>query len=241
MFNIIKRELKESLSSPLFYILCAVFSAMVGWIFYNYVLASKEHTGTSLTHNVLIPLFNVINFLFMIFTPILTMNSFTEEKKSGTLDLLLRSKVSVWNIIVGKFFSSLSLISLMLLLSLICPIVLMFSGYSDWGIVFSSYLGLILNIGCFIVVGMFASSLTENQIVSGFISFSIIMSILLLNLTANSTNNFIVGQIFSYLNNSFHFSFIIKGDLRSYSFVYFFSFIGLFMLFINKSLESRKW
>ncbi len=241
MLSIFKREFKESLSSPLFYILCAIFSAIVGWIFYNYILASKEHTGASLTQNVLIPLFNIISFLFMILTPMLTMNTFCEENKSGTLDLLLRSKVSIWKIIIGKFLSNLTMISIMLGLSFICPIVLMFSGYSDWGVVFSAYLGLLLNISCFVVVGMFASSLSENQIVSAFISFAILISILLLNLSANSTNNFIVGQIFSYMNNSFHFSFMVKGDLRSYSFVYFFSFIGLFMLFINKSLDSRRW
>lgn len=241
MFSILKREMKESFSSPLFFILCAIFSAIVGWIFYNYILASKEHTGLTLTQNVLIPLFGVINSLFMFFAPILTMNTFSEEKKSGTLDLLLRSKLSIWKIILGKFLSHMTLITIMLSLSIICPIILMFSGYSDWGIVASAYFGLVLNIGCFVIVGMFSSSITENQIVSVFVSFTIIISILLLNLTANSTNNFIVGQIFSYLNNISHFSFMAKGDIRSYSVVYFCSFIGMFMLFISKSLDSRRW
>ncbi|OUR98491.1 hypothetical protein A9Q84_03515 [Halobacteriovorax marinus] len=241
MFSIFKRELKEALSSPLFYILCAIFSAIVGWLFYNYILGSKEHTGTTLTNNVLIPLFGVMNSLFMFFSPILTMNSFVEEKNSGTLDLLLRSKVSIWEIILGKFLSHVTLISLMLSLSIICPLILMFSGYSDWGIVGSAYLGLILNISCYIIVGLFASSLTENQIVSGFVSFSIILGILLVNLTANTANSFIVGQIFNYLNNISHFSYFVKGDIRSYSFIYYSSFVGLFMLFTSKSLESRRW
>lgn len=241
MFNIFKRELKEALTSPLFYILCAIFSAIIGWLFYNYILASKEHTGLTLTSNVLIPLFGVMNSLFMFFSPILTMNSFVEEKNSGTLDLLLRSKVGLWRIVMGKFLSHVSLISIMLSLSIICPIILMFSGYSDWGIVASAYLGLILNISCYIIVGLFASSLTENQIVSGFVSFSIILGILLINLTANSANNYIVGQIFNYLNNISHFSYLVKGDIRSYSFIYYGSFVGLFMLFTSKSLESRRW
>ena len=241
MFNIYKRELKEALSSPLFYILCAIFSAITGWIFYYKVLASKEVVGTTLTTNVLIPLFGIISSLFMFLTPLLTMNSFVEEKKSGTLELLMRSKVGIWNIIFGKFLSHITQISFMLVLSLMFPMILMFSGYSDWGIVLSGYLGLLLNISTYVLIGMFASSISGNQIISGFVSFSMIFGVLLLNLTANSTNNFIVGQILSYLNNNSHFMHFAQGDIRSFSFIYFASFIGLFMLFINKSLSSRRW
>lgn len=241
MINIYKRELREALSSPLFYILCAIFIGITGWVFYYSVLSSKEYVGSSLTTNVLLPLFGMIGSLFMFLTPLLTMNSFVEEKNSGTLDLLMRSKVGLWNIIFGKYLSHLTQIVIMLILSVMFPLILMFSGYSDWGIVLSAYLGLILNISAYILIGMFASSISGNQIVSGFIAFSMTLGILLLNLAANSSKNFIVGEILSYLNNISHFQYFVSGDIRSFSFVYFASFIGLFMLFINKSLSSRRW
>ncbi|ATH07035.1 hypothetical protein BIY24_03510 [Halobacteriovorax marinus] len=241
MINLYKRELKESLGSPLFYILCAIFIAITGWIFYYSVVGSNQMNQSSLTTNVLQPLFSTISSLFMFLTPLLTMNSFVEEKNNGTLDLLMRSKLGLWNIILGKYFAHMTLILFMLVLSLMFPLILMFSGYTDWGVVLSSYLGLILNISAYVVLGMFASSISGNQIVSGFISFALIFGVLLLNLAANSSHNFIVGQILNYLNNQFHFASFIKGSIRSFSFVYFISFIAVAMLFINKSLSSRRW
>jgi ABC-2 type transport system permease protein len=223
------------------YLLAAMFCFISGWLFYNYIVSSKELSTVNIKDSVLIPIFGNINFLFMFMTPMLTMRTFAEERNKFTLDLLLSSRLSETEIILGKYFSTLILTLFILLFSAIFPIILTFSGFNDWGLVLTSYLGIIFSISSYIMVGIFCSSLTDNQIIASLMTFCILLGSMLLVATVNVTNNYILAEMVQYLTIPFHYEGFTKGLLRSYSFVYFGSFFYLFYLLTLKTLQARKW
>ena len=236
-----KKELKDSFTSPLIYVLSGLFSLMMGWLFFNYLLQSKEMTTTTMTHAVITPIFGNINFIFVFLCPLITMKSFAEERKQHTLDLLLRSDLTEMQIILGKFISNVMLVLFMLALTLLFPLVLAFSGYSDWGVVGSSYLGIAFSIMCYTAVGIFCSSLTDNQIVASLLTFCVLLGSMLLVISVNATNNYLLALIIQYLTIPFHYEGFTRGLVRSYSLIYFISFLSFFFLLTLKSIQSRKW
>jgi ABC-2 type transport system permease protein len=236
-----KKELKDAFSSPLIYILTGLFSLMMGWLFFNYLLQSREMSTTTMTQGVITPIFGNINFIFIFLCPLITMRSFAEEKRQFTLDLLLRSELTEMQIILGKFISNVAMVLFMLSLTLLFPLILSFSGYSDWGVVWSSYAGIVLSIMAYTSVGLFCSSLTDNQIVASLLTFCILLGSMLLVISVNATNNYLFALLVQYTTIPFHYEGFTRGLLRSYSFVYFLSFLSFFFLLTLKSLQSRKW
>jgi ABC-2 type transport system permease protein len=238
---LVKKELKDAFLSPLIYILAGLFCFMMGWLFFNYLLQAKQLTTRNMTEAVITPIFGNINFIFVFLSPLLTMRAFAEERKQATLDLLLRSELSEIQIIISKFISNMLLVLFMISFTLIFPVILALSGYSDWGVVSSAYIGVLLSIMAYLSVGLFCSSLTDNQIVASLLTFCILLGSMLMVITVNASNNYLLSLIIQYLTVPFHYEGFIRGLLRSYSFVYFASYIGFFFLLTLKSLQSRKW
>lgn len=238
---LLKKELRDTFSSPLIYVLTGFLSALLGWLFYNYLISSTQLTELALSDSILRPLFGNMNFIFLFFAPLLTMRMFAEEKNNHTLELLLLSHLSDYQIIFGKFLAGILTVIFMLSFTLIYPVILSFSGFSDWGMIISSYIGIIFSIMCYLSVGVFTSTLTKNQILSAITSFCILMILLLLVVTSNATQNYIVAQIFEYMSIPYHYESFVRGSMKSYNFIYFFSF-SLFFIFLTKqSLDSRRW
>lgn len=238
---LVKKELKDSFLSPLIYILTGLFCFMMGWLFFNYLLQAKNLTSATMTQAVITPIFGNINFIFVFLCPLITMRSFAEERKQATLDLLLRSELSEMQIIIGKFISNMVLVFFMLSFTFVFPLILAFSGYSDWGVVGSSYLGIILSVMAYLSVGLFCSSLTDNQIVASLLTFCILLGSMLMVISANATDNYLLALIIQYMTIPFHYEGFVKGVLRSYSLVYFISYLCFFFLLTLKSLQARKW
>ena len=236
-----KKELKEVFSTPLIYILTGLFSLIIGWLFFNYLLLSKDLTKLSLAQTVVNPIFGNMHFLFIFLAPLLTMRSFAEEKKNQTLDLLLRSRLNAGQIILTKILSSFLASFFMIAFTLVFPLILWLSGYREVGIILTSYVGLALTILCYVSVGVFASSLTENQILSAVMSFCIILGIMLLVMSSNASHNPMVGEILSYISVPYHYEPFIRGMIRSFDLVYVGSFVGFFAYLTSLSLESRNW
>lgn len=236
-----KKEVKDYFLSPMLYILTALFCAIIGWLFFNYIVLSKDATTSSLTQAVLLPIFGNMNFIFLFMAPLLTMRCFAEEKKLNTLDLLFHSRLDNVQIILGKLLASFTAAFFMLSFTFVFPIVLSVSGYSDWAVVGTAYLGLFLSVLSYLSVGLFASSLTENQVVAALVGFCILLCSMLLVMSANATQNYLLGQILSYLSVPFHFEAFARGAIKSYSFIYFGSLIGFFVFITRETLESRNW
>jgi ABC-2 type transport system permease protein len=235
------KELKDTFTSPMIYVLTALFCFIMGWLFFNYLVSAKELSSVNIKDAVLMPIFGNINFIFIFLSPLLSMKAFSEEKKLFTLDLLLSSNLSETEIIIGKFISTFLSALFLLVFTIVFPLVLSFSGFNDWGLIATSYMGISFSIMCYVAVGVFCSSLTDNQIISSVITFCILLGSMLLVVSVNATNNFIFGQMIQYLSIPFHYEAFTNGVLKSYSFVYYISFLVFYYLLTLKSLQSRKW
>lgn len=236
-----KKEIKDQFSSPMIYMMAGIFSLIMGFLFFNLVLGARELTEVSTTNSVLRPVYGFVNVMMMFFVPILTMRSFSEEFRDHTADLLFISKLKDYEIYFAKFLSSFTSSLFLVSLTLILPVILSFTGYNDWGIVGTSYLGVILCLLAYTSVGIFCSTLTKNQIVAAILSFSFLMGIWLLLLSANLSTNLIVKQLVAYLTISYHFESFSRGAIRSYDLLYFFSFVTIFSYLGLRSLISRRW
>lgn len=236
-----KKEIKDSFLSPFVYILSGLFIGLGGWVFFSLLMASKNVTEATLTASVLIPSFSLYRFILMIICPLLTMRLLSEEKKNHTIELLYLSDLNNTQIILSKFLSSMTIVLFMLGLTLLFPAILGMSGYSDWGVVLTGYAGLVLLSSAYISLGLFASSLSSNYVICLILAIFMMLGMWFLVLSAGNTDNYIVGLILRYFSETFHFESFVRGTVRSFSLVYFLSFIGFFMFLTEKSLNSRRW
>ena len=236
-----RKEVGDSFKSPLIYVLAALYGMIMGWLFFNYLAANQDLTGQTLWQSVLAPAFGNMNFIFLFLAPLITMRLFAEERKGHTLDLLLRSQLGHGQIIAAKFLSSLVTALFPISLTLVFPIILAISGYSNWPVVLSGYGGVVLCVMCYLAVGLFTSSLTENQILASLTAFCILLGVMLMAVTANATHNDLLAQFFYYFSTPSHFESFARGAFQSYDFVYFASFMGFFFYLTHISLDGRNW
>lgn len=173
ILTIFRKELRSYFSSPVAYIVLAVFLIITGWFFTSNLFLG----GVVTMRNV----FDIIPFIFLFFIPAITMRSFAEEKKTGTIELLLTKPITDLDIVIGKFLAALALTAVALLFTWIYVISLSFIGKLDFGAVTGAYIGLLLMAGVYISIGIFASSLTHNQVVAFIISFLIVFALFMLN------------------------------------------------------------
>ena len=232
ILTIYKKELRSYFSSPVAYIVLTVFLIITGWFFTSNLFLG----GVVTMRNV----FDIIPFIFLFFIPAITMRSFAEEKKTGTIELLLTKPITDLDIVVGKFLAALTLTAVALLFTWIYVISLTFIGKLDFGAVTGAYLGLILMAGVYVSIGIFASSLTQNQVVAFIISFLIVFALFMLNKVLLFLPSGLA-SIFEYLSIDYHFGNIARGVLDTRNLIYYFSGILIFILLTKTSLESRRW
>ncbi len=232
ILTIFRKELRSYFSSPVAYIVLAVFLIITGWFFTSNLFLG----GVVTMRNV----FDIIPFIFLFFIPAITMRSFAEEKKTGTIELLLTKPITDLDIVIGKFLAALALTAVALLFTWIYVISLSFIGKLDFGAVTGAYIGLLLMAGVYISIGIFASSLTHNQVVAFIISFLIVFALFMLNKVLIFLPSGLA-SIFEYLSIDYHFGNIARGVLDSRNLVYYFSGILIFILLTKTSLESRRW
>nr|WP_294894296.1 gliding motility-associated ABC transporter permease subunit GldF [uncultured Pedobacter sp.] len=242
MLTIYKKELFAYLNSLVAYITIGVFLLVLSlflWVFPDTSLLDYGYASLD-------SLFSTVPYLFMFLIPAVTMRSFAEEKKEGTFELLATRPLTDWQIVLGKYFASLTLVLFALIPTLVYYISIyqlgVVKGNIDSGAVIGSYIGLFLLGATFVAIGIFSSSITKNQIIaftiavflsffafSGFDSLSQILSLqkfdsLLINLGINE-----------------HYQSISRGVLDSRDLVYFLSMISVFLLITKTVLGGRKW
>ncbi|MFZ1320530.1 MAG: ABC transporter permease [Ignavibacteria bacterium] len=232
ILTIFKKELRSYFNSPVAYIVLVVFLIITGWFFTSNLFLS----GVVSMRNV----FDIIPFIFLFFIPAISMRTFSEEKKSGTIELLLTKPITDMDIVLGKFFATVTLTSVALAITLIYVFSLTFLGPIDTGAIIGAYIGLLFMSGIYVSIGIFASSLTENQVVAFIISFLIVFGLFLLN----KVLIFLppeLSSILEYISVDYHFSNIARGVIDSRDIIYYLSGITIFLLFTRTSLESRRW
>jgi ABC-2 type transport system permease protein len=227
-----KKELKSFFDSHIAYIVITIFLLISGWFFFSDLFLVNQASLRNL--------FNIIPFIFMFFVPAVTMRLISEEKRSGTIEVLLTLPVRDYEIILGKFLAGLILIVVAVMLTFIYVLVLSGIGDFDFGSVVSGYIGLILLGAAYLSIGVFTSSLTENQIVAFITGFVIIFALFMLDKVLIFLPAFLA-SFFEYLSVNYHFSNIARGVIDSRDVIYYLSLIFFFLFLAVRTLENRKW
>jgi ABC-2 type transport system permease protein len=251
IWSITKKELRAYFTSPIAYAVITVFLVLVGFFFYSLIwwfnsqsmqMAQNPYYYQQININQMVysPLFHNISIILLLMLPLLTMRLFSEEKKIGTDELLYTSPVSVNQIILGKYLSSLIVLAVMLALTMVLSLFPFIYGNPEVAPFLNGYLGLFLMGAAFIAVGLFFSSLTENQIVSAILTFGALLLFWVLSWASYSAGGMWKG-VLNYLSFFEHFDDMTKGILDTTDVVYYlsFAFFGLFLT--HSMIQSRRW
>lgn len=248
--TICRKELNSYFRSPIAYGVMAFFGLISGYFFYVaivfFVQASIQSSITgqsqpmSVNEQVIRPIFSNISVIGLFLIPMITMRLFAEEKRSGTIELLVTSPIHDLEIIMGKWLAAMVLYIVMLGVSLLSMATLFAYGQPDWRPMAVGYLGLLLQGGCLLAIGTFISTCTKNQIVAGVAGFSVCLLLWVLD-WMSSFQDSVSAKAISYLSVLQHFDSFSKGVLDSKDIIYYISaiFVGLFLT--ARSLESLRW
>ena len=243
------KELRGYFASPVAWVTMGLFAILFGW-FYNVHLdyfvraAMRTQFGppppTNVNNDMIRPLLQNASVLMLFLLPMITMRTYAEEKRSGTIELLLTAPVTDVEIIVGKFLGVIGLYVALLGVTLLYVLLLFGLGSPEWRPLISGYLGLLLLGGCFIAVGLFISSTTKNQMVAGAATFVVALMFWIISWFAESAGP-TLGPILNYLSITQHFDDFGKGVIDTSHVVFYVSFI-LFGLFLTlKSVDTERW
>jgi ABC-2 type transport system permease protein len=245
-----QKEIRSYFSSPIAYVVIGLFALLFGYFYVAIVSYFVQMSGqmgqygTPTTANVnqqlIRPLLMNATVVLLFVLPMITMRTYAEEKRSGTIELLLTSPITDAQIIVGKFVGALTLYAAMLAVTGLYIGILFVFGNPEWKPVATAYLGLLLLGGCFISVGLLISSLTKNQIVAGMMTFGVFLLLWVIDWIGTFAGP-TIEQIVTYLSITQHFDDFAKGVIDTKHIVYYLSFITFGLFLTAKSVDSERW
>ena len=249
---IAQKELRSYFASPIAYVIIGLFALLFGW-FYSAILSFFVRqsmqvgqfgfggpTTLNINQDLIRPLLLNATVIILFVLPMVTMRTYSEEKRSGTIELLLTSPLSDLQIILGKFLGAMALYGLMLSVTLVHIGILFIYGEPEWLPVVTGYVGLLLMGGCFVSVGLLISSLTKNQAVSGMATFAVFLMLWVINWMADSSGP-LTQSVLTYLSITEHFDDFSRGVLDTKHVVYYVSFIAFGLFLTAKSVDSERW
>ncbi len=247
---IANKEFRSYFASPIAYILIGLFALLFGWFFYVFLMAFVQQSeqmmqfggggGANVNQMMIRGLFQNTAVIILFVMPMITMRTYSEEKRSGTIELLLTSPVTDLEIIVGKFIGALALYGAMLVVTMIYITILFRIGNPEWRPIVAGYLGLLLMGGCFLSTGLFISSLTKNQIVAGFLTFATFLMLWIINWMGESSGP-TTRDVLNYLSITEHLDDFSRGIIDTKHVVYYLSFITFGLFLTAKSVDSERW
>jgi ABC-2 type transport system permease protein len=251
VFAVLRKELSITFASPIFYAAAFIFLAVTGYFFWSnvaiYAYQSLQAArnpylaeGLNMSDMVVKPLFGDFALILLLMIPLITMRMYSEEKKSGTIELLFTYPLSDMAALAGKFMATLVVLLALLAGTLPSLIMLEVFGSLQWGVVISGYTGTLLLGAGFIALGIFTSSLTENQIVAAVLSFGALLILWLMG-WAKTVVAPPLGEILARLSIINHMDSFVRGLIDTRDVVFYLLFI-LFWLFLTlRLLNSRFW
>jgi len=234
ILTIAGRELKAYMLSPLAWIIIALFAFFTGFISVQIILQTQQAN--------LAPLFQWIAVLALILTPALTMRLFSEEYKLGTIELLLTAPARDWQIVVGKFLAAWIGFAVLLIPTLWQVVILKRYGDPDFGILGASYLGVLFIGAAMVGVGMFASSLSQNQFIAYVVGMIALLFLWVADAPANAMGaNNVIADFFQNLALPHHFDDFFTGVIDSQHLLYFASIAVVTIVLTTLVVQSRRW
>lgn len=247
---VFKRELYAFFASPIFYVVGTIFLILSGYFFYNSVAyfslisfqaaQNPQMMGqVNLNEMVVKPLFDDMSIILLLIVPLLTMRLLAEEKKNGTIELLLTYPIRELAVLLGKYLATLFVILVVLAVTVFYMFLLAWIGKLEWGPVLTGYGGLVLLAASFVSLGFFASALTQNQVIAAVIGFGALLMFWIIG-WIGSVSGPIVGQVVQYLSLMEHLDPFSKGVLDTRDLIYYLNFSVFFIFLTLRYLDSQK-
>jgi ABC-2 type transport system permease protein len=247
---IFKKELKSYFASPIAYLLLGIFAVIFGFFFYSavrfFILQGMQMQmmgrGMPMDVNeyVIRPLLTNASVIGLFLIPMITMRLYAEEKRSGTIELLMTSPVRDLEIVLGKWLAALVLYASILAVSGINIAVLYAFGRPDLKPILVGFLGLLLQGGCLLAIGIFISTLTKNQIIAGGATFAVCLMLWVLD-WVSAYDQSAWAKVISYLSVVTHFEPFSKGVIDTKDIIFYLSMIFFGLFLTTRSVESLRW
>jgi ABC-2 type transport system permease protein len=244
------KEMRGYFTSPIAYLLLAIFAVLFGYFFFAassiFATASMESamSGRSFPMNInqqiIAPLLGNSSVVMLFLIPMISMRLFAEEKRQGTMELLLTSPVRDWEIVAGKFLGAMLMFAAILLVSLIDIAFLFAYGNPSWQPIAAGYLGLLLQGGCLLAIGTYISTTTKNQIVAGGATFAVCLLLWVLSWSTDLGQG-AVSKVVAYCSVLTHFEPFSKGIIDTKDVIFYLTFIFFGLFLTTRSLESLRW
>jgi ABC-2 type transport system permease protein len=243
------KELRAYFSSPIAYAVVGLFALVFGFMFYAFLRFFTTQSGrmggmggpVNVNQMMIRPLIMQVSVIMLFVLPMVTMRTYAEEKRSGTIELLLTSPISDLQIILGKFLGAVGLFVTMLLVTWPCLAILFWYGNPDWRPIAVGYLGLLLLGSSLIAFGLFISSTTKNQIVAGVLTFMLFLMLLLVAWLRDFATGPIASALVGALSVFEHFDDFSKGVLDTSHLIYYLSLITFGLFLTARSVDSERW
>ena len=246
---IVRKEWRGYFASPIGYVVIGMYALVFGYFytvglswFIRQSMQAPQMGGGPMNINQQMIRYVFLNstIIFLFVVPLITMRTYSEEKRSGTIELLMTSPITDYQIVIGKFLGALSLYGAMLGITLIHIGVLFAYGSPEWKPILTGYLGLLLLGGCFVSVGLFFSSLTRNQIVAGMFTFAVLLLLWVIDWVGSFAGPSLE-KLTTYLSLTGHLEDFLRGVIDSQHVVYYLSFITFGLFLTAKAVDSERW
>lgn len=247
-----RREWHSYFASPIAYVMLGLFALIFGWMFYSFLRFFAEQSlrmsqfgmqapqALNVNEMMIRPLLLQAGVVVLFFLPMLTMRVFAEEKRSGTIELLLTSPLTDWEIVLGKYAGVMALYVVMLAVTALNFGWLFAYGNPELAPILVGYLGLLLMGGSFLAIGVFISNLTRNQLVAAALTFSVLLMLLLINWIGDASGP-VVRALVSALSVFQHFEDFSRGVIDTQHVIYYLSFIGFGLFLAARSVDADRW
>jgi ABC-2 type transport system permease protein len=248
---ILRKELTVYFATPIFYIMGFFFLLLEGFLFFFIYFSYFQTASFQVIQNpqlaamldpyqvVFRSFFEDLGFIFLLITPILTMRLLAEEKRSGTAELIFTYPLPDWGVILGKFLAALVVLATFLLFTFCYPLIFAFLTKMDWGQIASGYLGVLFLGGACLALGLFASSLTQNQIIAAISTFALLLLFWLIGAQQNVGSA--PGGFLAALSLREHLPNLAKGVIDTKDLIFYICFTYFFLFLTKRQLESRRW
>ena len=251
-----RREMGSYFVSPIAYIVIGLFLLVCGWLFYAILgdvmrasvtsqMRAMQMGGTQpmdVPGIVIRGFLSNVSFIILFLLPMLTMGIYAEERKRGTMELLMTSPLTEFQIVIGKFLAALTLFLVMLAPTLIYQIIM--SSYAEpgipWAVLWSGYLGLVLLGSVLVALGAFISSLTESQIIAGVATFAVFLLLLVLDIGVRDSSS-TWGDVVQYFSILRHYDDFSRGVIDTANVIFYVSLAAVGVFLTQRSLDSMRW
>jgi ABC-2 type transport system permease protein len=247
-FTIAGKELRGFFVSPMGWVVMGLYALLFGYFFMAHLTYFVQQSMQSqmgggpinINQFMIRPLLQNVALINLFLLPMITMRAYAEEKRSGTIELLLTSPVSDLQIILGKFLGAIGFYAALLAVTMLYVGILFAFGTPEWRPVVTGYLGLLLMGGCFLSVGLFISSTTKNQVVAGAATFVVFLLLWIISWLGQSAGP-AMASVLEYLSIVWHFEDFAKGVIDTKHVIYYLSFITFGLFLTMKSVDTERW